>query len=89
MPFDPKQRLLKHSLQNNCSKNIQEQHNFFFEYEATEYKQDKIIEIIDRYITDYALSEQEIAKGLCHVDAWKRIYAYKVNKTKNNEDRIS
>lgn len=68
-------RIKKHSQKKNDSWK-QEVHNFYFEYEAGIYKDDKIIRIVDSYICEFALSAEEIAMWINHVEAWERIYSY-------------
>ncbi len=90
MSINTKDRLIKHSEnQDDLISKKQEVHNFFFAYEATEYQQNKIVAIVDNYITEYALTHDEIEDGLNHVDAWERIYNYRMIKTRNKKDRIS
>ena len=84
MSINTKDRLIKHSEnQDDLIYKKQEVHNFFFAYEATEYQQNKIVAIVDNYITEYALTHDEIEEGLNHVDAWERIYNYRMIKIRN------
>lgn len=86
MPINTKNRILQHSKNENGN---QEVYNFCFEYECEVYQQDKIIEIVDHYIKDYALNYQDILDWCEHDDAWRRIVQYKRNKTKNGDEWVS
>lgn len=86
MPVDTKSRILQHSKNEDWN---QEVYNFCFEYECEVYQQDRIIEIVDHYIKDYALTYQEIVDWFEHDDAWRRIVQYKKNKTKNGDEWVN